>query len=135
MVNESKVRLMTNAAMIKQKETRKSFTGSHFYGDDYVSFQIIKGVIGATIGFVLVFGLWALENSETLMTQYPIKSLFELAGVIVLIYLLVVLVTVLICLLVYTARFWKSKESAREYQANLKKLQRMYQQEENGRGV
>ena len=125
---------MTKAAMIKKKEERKTFTISRFYGDDFVSFQAVKGVIGVTICFVLILALWVLENSETLMTQYPIASLFALAGHIIFIYLLVVLVTVVISVLVYTAHFWKSKETAKEYQSNLKKLQRMYQKVEDEQG-
>ena len=134
MVNEEKVRLMTKAAMIKKKEERKTFTISRFYGDDFVSFQAVKGVIGVTIAFVLILALWVLENSETLMTQYPIANLFALAGNIIFIYLLVVLATVLISVLVYTARFWKSKETAKEYQSSLKKLQRMYQKDKDEQG-
>ena len=125
---------MTKAAMIKKKEEREIFTISRFYGDDYVSFQAVKGVIGVTIAFTLILALWGLKNAETLMTQYPIASLFALAGRIVMIYLLVVLATVLISVLVYTARFWKSKETAKEYQSNLKKLQRMYQKDEDEQG-
>ena len=134
MVNEEKVRLMTKAAMIKKKEERKTFTISRFYGDDFVSFQAVKGVIGVTIAFVLILALWVLENSEILMTQYPIANLFALAGNIIFIYLLVVLATVLISVLVYTARFWKSKETAKEYQSSLKKLQRMYQKDKDEQG-
>ena len=134
MVNEEKVRLMTKAAMIKKKEERKTFTISRFYGDDFVSFQAVKGVSGVTIAFVLILALWVLENSEILMTQYPIANLFALAGNIIFIYLLVVLATVLISVLVYTARFWKSKETAKEYQSSLKKLQRMYQKDKDEQG-
>lgn len=56
MVNETKVKWMTKAAMVKKKEERGMFITSRFYGDDYVSFQVIKAVLGVSFGFVLRCG-------------------------------------------------------------------------------
>lgn len=133
MINETKVKWMTKAAMVKQKDEKNTFIASHFYGDDYVSFQTIKAVIGVTVCFVLLLGLWALENLEELLTMYSVESLFTMAEGLLVIYVVVVLLTLLISILVYTSRFWKAKESYKEYQASLKKLQHIYQKEEKNR--
>ena len=133
MINETKVKWMTKAALVKQKDEQDTFIASRFYGDDYVSFQTIKAVIGVTISFFLLVGLWALENSEELLTMYSVESLFAMAKGLLVIYVVVLLLTILISVLVYTSRFWKAKESYKEYQISLKKIQRMYQKEEKER--
>ena len=76
MVNETKVKWMTKAAMVKNKEERGMFITSRFYGDDYVSFQVIKAVLGVSFGFVLVVALWFMENSEALLTACSVEELF-----------------------------------------------------------
>lgn len=77
MVNETKVKWMTKAAMVKKKEERGMFITSRFYGDDYVSFQVIKAVLGVSFGFVLVVALWFMENSEVLLTACSVEELFS----------------------------------------------------------
>ena len=116
MVNETKVKWMTKAAMVKKKEERGMFITSRFYGDDYVSFQVIKAVLGVSFGFV------------------PVEELFLILKSMWILYLMLVLATILISVLVYTSRFWRARDHAREYTSSLKKIQKIYQKEEkNGK--
>ena len=133
MVNETKVKLMTKAARIKKNDKRGTFNASHFFGDDYVSFQVLKAVIGVTFGFVLIAGLWFAENAEVILTSYSVQRLITMASGLLLIYVVVVLASILISILVYTSRFWDAKDSIREYQNTLKKIERIYQKEEKER--
>ena len=134
MVNETKVKWMTKAAMVKKKEERGMFITSRFYGDDYVSFQVIKAVLGVSFGFVLVVALWFMENSEALLTACSVEELFLILKSMWILYLMLVLATILISVLVYTSRFWRARDHAREYTSSLKKIQKIYKKEEkNGK--
>ena len=134
MVNETKVKWMTKAAMVKKKEERGMIITSRFYGDDYVSFQVIKAVLGVSFGFVLVVVLWFMENSEALLTACSVEELFLILKSMWILYLMLVLATILISVLVYTSRFWRARDHAREYTSSLKKIQKIYQKEEkNGK--
>jgi len=133
MVNETKVKLMTKAAMVQKKDKRGMFTASRFFGDDYVSFQVIKGLIGVTFCYVLMLALWVLDNADALMTQYSLDSLMRIAQGFGVLYILTAVITIFIGVLVYTSRYWKSRESAKAYQTSLKKLSRLYQKEEKER--
>jgi len=133
MVNETKVKLMTKAAMVQKKDKRGMFTASRFFGDDYVSFQVIKGLIGVTLCYVLILALWVLENADALMTQYSLASLIRMAQGFGVLYILIVVITTFIGVLAYTSRYWKSRQSTKEYQTSLKKLSRIYQREEKER--
>ncbi len=133
MVNEEKVKLMTAAALAQQKKKRDTFLAVNFYGDDYVSLQAIKAVIGVTFSYVLVLALWALGRLDTLLTAYSLPDLLTLAKSFLVLYLLLLLVTVFLSVLVYTSRYWRARENMRAYQSNLKKLHRLYRKEEKER--
>ncbi len=133
MVNEEKVRVMTAAALAERQQKRDTFLAVNFYGDDYVSFQAIKAVIGVTFSYALVLALWALGRLDALMTQYSLPDLITMAKGFLVLYLLVLLVTVFLSVLVYTSRYWQARERMRVYQANLKKLHRFYRKEEKER--
>ena len=124
---------MTKAAMVQKKDKRGMFTASRFFGDDYVSFQVIKGLIGVTFCYVLILALWVLDNADALMTQYSLDSLMRIAQGFGVLYILTAVITIFIGVLVYTSRYWKSRESAKAYQTSLKKLSRLYQKEEKER--
>lgn len=93
--------MVTKAAMVKKKEERGMFITSRFYGDDYVSFQVIKAVLGVSFGFVLVVALWFMENSEALLTACSVEELFLILKSMWILYLMLVLATILISVLVY----------------------------------
>lgn len=133
MVNETKVKWMTKAAMVKKKEERGMFITSRFYGDDYVSFQVIKAVLGVSFGSCSLWhsGLWRIRGaSDSLFRGRTFSDPEEY----VVLYLMLVLATILISVLVYTSRFWRARDHAREYTSSLKKIQKIYQKEEkNGK--
>ena len=133
MVNEEKVKLMTETALTQKRERQDTFLAVCFYGDDYVSFQTIKAVIGVTFSYILVLALWALGRLDALMTDYSIPELLALAKSFLVLYLMLLLLTVLLSVLVYTSRYWKAREHVKVYQSNLKKLYRMYRKEEKER--
>lgn len=133
MVNEEKVKLMTETALVQKRKKRETFLAVCFYGDDYVSFQTIKAVIGVTFSYVLMLALWALGRLDALMTDYSIPALLNLAKNFLVLYLMLLLLTVFLSVLVYTSRYWKAREHVKTYQTNLKKLYRLYRKEEKER--
>ncbi len=130
MIDEKKVKLMTDAAMAKKKSGRGVFHFCWFFGDDYVSFQAIKAWIGITCAYVLIVLLWVLSKAEELMTEYSVARLFAMIKGFAIFYFIVACIGLLICILVYTEQFWKTNEAVKEYQADLRKLRRLYQKEE-----
>ena len=133
MINESKVRLMTKAAMTKQKEERGAFRANRYDGPDYVTIKTIKGIIGVSFCYILILVLWALGRSEELLTQYTIESLITMAKGFVILYLFILVVTAAICVLVYTAQYWELKRKLRGYRSSIRKLNKMYQKEGKSR--
>ena len=126
MIDETKIRLMTKAAMIRKKDKKRTFTATNFYGGDFVSLQVIKTVIGVTMAFAIIFGLWVLPDAEEIMTTYHIADLLDSAKFILIIYIAVLLISILLTVLVYTSQYWKARNSMRAYNSTLKKIEKIY---------
>ena len=130
MIDENKIRLMTQAAMIRKKDKKRTFTAGHFYGGDFVSLQVIKTIIGVTFAFGIVFALWILPNAEEIMITYHIAELLNAAKYLLVIYIAVLLISCLLTVLVYTSQYWKAKSSMKTYSSTLRKLDRLYKKQE-----
>ncbi|MBQ0026704.1 MAG: hypothetical protein KBS79_04980 [Lachnospiraceae bacterium] len=126
MVNESRIRLMNRAEMLKQKNKRQIFTAGHFFGGDFVVFQAIKTLIGVTIAYAIVVALIIMVRGEEISTQYSISEIFASIKIILIIYAGVVLAAEIITLFVYISSYWRSNEALAEYRGIIAKLDKQY---------
>ncbi len=130
MIDETKIRLMTKAEMLRKKDRRATVTAGSFFGSDYVAFQVIKGVLGVIIVFALVLGGAFLVNAEELLTGYSLDELYTLFRVVIILFLAILVVTIILSVLVYTSSYWRAREGRSEYRACLRKLEKYYNNQE-----
>ena len=57
MLNEDKIRIMSRCAMYEKAEGKEDLKINRYFQGDYVRLNVLKTLIGATIGFVLCLGL------------------------------------------------------------------------------
>ena len=69
MVNEEKVKLMNKMALYEEKYGKEDFKIASYYKKDYVSYQTIFTVIWVTIGYVVLFGVFAAAFVETFLSN------------------------------------------------------------------
>lgn len=135
MIDETKVRLMTRAEMLRKKDRRATVTAGSFFGSDYVAFQVIKGILGVVIVCIMIFAGIFLVNAEAILTGYSLDELYELIKMVIIIFLVILVVTVILTVLVYTSSYWKARDGRSEYRSCLRKLEKYYnnqEQEQNG---
>ena len=129
MISEQRVKLMTRLAAYEQKEGKKiEEIGSYFRGD-YISLQILKSVISATIAFVLIVALFVLYDSELFLSDIYKIDILEYVKKLIVYYFAFTGVYVLISYVVYAIRYRKAKKRLKVYFNNLKRLQILYQRE------
>ena len=129
MISEQRVKLMTRLAAYEQKEGQKNEEIGSYFRDDYISFQLLKSVIYATVAFLLIVGLFVLYDSELFMSDIYKIDILEYAKKLLIYYLGFTGVYVLISYIVYAIRYRKAKKRLRVYFNNLKRLQILYQRE------
>lgn len=129
MISEQRVKLMTRLAAYEQNEGKKNEEiGSYFKGD-YISLQILKSVISATIAFALIVVMFVLYDSELFMSDIYKIDIMEYAKKFIIYYLCFTGAYVVISYVVYSIRYRKAKRRLKVYFNNLKRLQILYQRE------
>lgn len=129
MISEQRVKLMTRLAAYEQKEGKQNEEiGSYFRGD-YISLQILKSIISATLAFLLIVALFVLYDSELFLSDIYKIDIADYAKKLLLYYGVFTGVYVLISYVIYSVRYRKAKRRLKVYFNNLKRLQILYQRE------
>lgn len=131
MLNEERIILMTKLASYESGEGKKNAAIGSYFRSDYIGMQVIKSVIGATISFFIVFGLYVLYDFENFMLDIYKMDLFVFAKNILMIYAGVVIGFAVLTYVVYSYRYSKAKKSLKNYYNNLKKLASLYDKNKN----
>ena len=131
MLDEEKVILMTKMAAFIDREGKKNGAINSYFRSDYVSFNVIKSVISATIVFAIFLATYVLCNFEEVLSNlYNTENLLSVGRRCLMYYLLLVGMYSLISYVVYSYRYSKMRKSMKAYYGNLKKLARMYEKKD-----
>lgn len=129
MLNEERIKLMTKMASYEANEGKRNASiGSYFRGD-YISLQVIKSIISATIAFLIVFGLFIFYDFEMFMQDIYKMDLLQFGKSVIIAYLCLVIGYSIISYIVCTYRYGKARKSLKIYYNNLKKLAYLYDRE------
>lgn len=130
MVNEDRIKLMTRMAAYEKEEHKKNKTIVSFFRSDYISMQMLKSIISTTIAFLIMLGLYVLYDFEVFMKEIYKMDMFEFAKNVIIIYLIFVGIFSVITYVVSLYQYNRALQSTRLYYANLKKMSRIYGEEE-----
>ena len=130
MLNNRKIRIMTKLATYEEKEGREDIKLSKYYKTDYVRLNILKTVMSATFGYLLLLIMLAVYKSEYLIenaVNLDYKSLFTT----ILGYYLVILTVMIVGTLIgYSIKYDRSRKQLSQYFRMLKKLRIIYREED-----
>lgn len=126
MLNEERVKLMTRMASYESGEGKKSMNIGKYFRSDYISLQVLKSVISATIAFAICFALYLFYDFEHFMQDIYDMDLLQFAKDVLLIYAVVVVGYGIISYLIYSSRYKKARKSLKTYYNNLRKLSGLY---------
>lgn len=130
MLNEERILLMTRMASYEANEGKKYKRLGTWFRGDYLSSQILKALLSATIVFALVLGLYILYDLENFMEKlYDMDYLIAFARTVFTWYLAAVIGYAVICYVACTVRYICARKSLRRYYQNLKKLNTLYHEE------
>lgn len=129
MLNEERIKLMTKMAIYEEKEGKKMVSIASYFRGDYISLQIIKAAISATICYVLIVGVYIYYNFESLLSDVYKLDLWAVGKSALKGYLFIVFIYAVIAFVLYTYRYNKAKYSLKQYFYNLKKLNDLYNEE------
>ena len=126
MVNEKKVRLMTQLALDEKRFYKDELDESGYFRSDYIRSNTLKVLLGYSISYLLIMGLVAMYYVDYLFTnvvQMDMQSMVWLAGCI---YVGLLLIITLFCVLFYMTKYTNNRKRLRNYMMEIDKLQKFY---------
>ncbi len=126
MLNEERVILMTKMASYEANEGKKNVNIGNYFRGDYISIQVLKSILCATIAYVIVFALYIFYDFETFMQDIYKMDLLKFAQDVLFYYAVTVVSYGIISYVVFSYRYTKAKKSLKCYYHNLKKLGSLY---------
>ncbi len=126
MVNEKKVRLMTQLALDEKRLYKDELDESGYFRSDYIRSNTLKVLLGYSISYLLIMGLVAMYYVDYLFTnvvQMDMQSMVWLAGCI---YVGLLLIITLFCVLFYMTKYTNNRKRLHKYMMEIDKLQKFY---------
>ena len=131
MINKERTRLMTRLALYESRHGKKELQITRYFPGDYVTVQILWSFLCGTIAFVIVCGLYALYNIESLMLELFSMDILVFARNILIIYIIFMGLYLGICYSYISYRYNKYKRRVNKYLLKLKELYKHYVQNDN----
>lgn len=134
MLNEDRIRLMAQMSAYEAHEGKNDVKINGYFRGDYISLQLLKSAIYATVGFTLAVAMYVLYNLETFLEDFYKMDVVEFSKGILSKYCLVLAIYLVISYFVYSYRFYKAGKHVKKYNQQLRALMQMYNIERRSLG-
>lgn len=128
MLNEERIILMTHMASYEKNEGKKNMAVGKFFRSDYITIQILKAILSATIVYGACFAVYILYQFEDFMENIYNMDLIGFAKNVLLYYAVTVIVYTIISYVVCSVRYAKAQKNLKSYYQSLKKLSSLYEE-------
>ena len=132
MLSNEKIKWMTRAALYEKKEGKGSIRINRFRKGDYISWNMIKSILGITVGYALVILLYLLGISESMLDELTLPFVIDMATRFLFVYLVLLVFTGFVSFLIYYGRYQQAQKKMKMYAQYLKKISHIYQKEGEG---
>lgn len=126
MLNEDKIKLMTELALFEKNHASNMKTVSQYFKNDYISRSLIRGFVSYTLCSILLFGMWILFNVEVVLNSAGMDELKGLAFRGGILYLGGLFLYVVLTVVIYGERYDYAEKMKRIYLVKLKHLDKRY---------
>lgn len=134
MLNEDRIKVMTNLAIQEEKNGRSTEQTGRFYRRDYVSYHMIWTAITSTMAFLLILTMGILYKLEFFLNGIHKLNLSGIGKIILLIYFIYIIAFEVFAYYFYNKKYKESKKRLKKYCGTLHELERIYNQEKTTAG-
>lgn len=129
MLDNEKVKLMTELAFYEQNQGKEDFKINEYYRNDYTGFHTICSIIWVTIGYIGIVGLGMLAALEFLLLNLSKTLIIRMVFGIVGGYFAVLIVYTLISQYIFRKKHKEAKQRMKLFNYSLTELLKMYEKE------
>ena len=130
MLNNRRIRIMTQLAIYEKKEGKPDFKLARYYKTDYARMQALKSILWATVCFVIGIGVFAIYKLEWLLDNLMTMDYKELGWKLLGAYIAVVSIYVIGSIFGYSIYYTLSRKKLNRYYKLLGKLKSIYKEED-----
>ena len=127
MLNEDKIKLMTNVSMFEKHEEKYISLATRFFRSDYISRNLLRAFLGYTLCWVLGFLLVILYRAEEILSAMDFTVLQAQAKDYVSSYVIGLLCYMVIAFVVSLIRYNHGVQSHKAYIGKLRRLEKRYE--------
>ena len=132
MLSNEKIKWMTRAALYEKKEGKGSIRINRFRKSDYISWNMIKSIVGMTMGYALVIFLYLLGVSDSMLDELTLRYVINIGMRFLFVYLVLLVITGFVSFLIYYGRYEQAQKKTKLYTQYLKRISQIYQKESEG---
>lgn len=129
MLNEERIRLMTQMASFEEGEGKEYMPIKQYYRKDYVGYQMIRTFISSTISFGILFLLWVLYDLDKIAEQIADMDFMSLGISVIAVYLVFLVGYQIIACVIYNRKYSRATDRMKLYYSRLKKVQKLHERE------
>ncbi len=130
MLNQERVCEMTRLAIFDRNKGQECRPMIQYFRKDYIAKEMLKSLITGTIAFGLLAVMLLLYYYEDLAEEMSSIDIRQTAVRGILCYAVCMGIYFLITYIVYYIRYAKGRHEVKKYYMHLKKVNRLYQEEE-----
>lgn len=130
MLNEKRIRLMTELARYEEGEGREELRTAKYYRSDYIGIALFKNFIFASIGYAVVLLLIASYFSEYLLDNIHKMNLILLAVIIIGGYIITLTLYSVVTYTIYSLRYSRAQRGVKAFDQKLAELEELYEKDE-----
>lgn len=127
MLNEEKIRLMTELAVLEKKNGAQLKQASGYFKSDFISRFLIRNFVSYTICCAVLFCIWVVFHMDLFLSTIEIEQLIRLSRGGILLYAAGLVLYLLLTWWVYGKRYATASRVNRLYTAKLKHLDKRYE--------
>lgn len=135
MLNEEKIRLMTELAVLEKKNGSQMKIAAGYFKSDFISRHLIRSFVCYTFCSVLAAGIWLLLHLELLVSTLVTEELLQLLKQGMLWYTAGLLAYLFLTGWIYGKRYDLALRMNRIYLAKLKHLDKRYEYHQRSRAL
>ena len=130
MIDEKRLYQMISLARFENKNKDKALRINKSYQSDYIAMALLGNFVLTTLAYLLALVLFAVYNMDFLLSNLNDLNFWPMLAVVIIIYLIVLGVFSVISYTRAKLRYVRAQAKVKEYQRQLRKLYKMYKDEE-----
>lgn len=131
MIDEEKVKLMTKITIYEEKQETGDLMLSKYYKEDYVKYGCLKTLVAITVCYWLCIAIFVFLNFEKVLNDINTMDYFKVISRLMAGYILAMVVFYIYAFIVYNYKYAHAKPDIVRYNRNLKKLIKLYEEDES----